>query len=406
MKPRIVIVGGGFAGLRVLYRLHNALYQEAEIVLVDAHSTTMQKPALPDIALTGKSASPFRHPLQPIADRADAQFIEATVDNIDPERRLVMLSNGHRLNYDYLFLTLGIVKDYDAIAGFREHGYSICDDVEAPRLYQALRQFKGGPIVLGTAKTDWGRSVSVPPLDAACEGPMGEVAFMLSHHLRRSQLRDRSSITLFTPGHQFLDDVGETVRQFLYQRFRDLNIQVAPKKIVHELTKTGVQFSDGSTLESALTILLPPYSGPPVIKAAGLGDHAGFVPTDLGMRHLSFPNIFAAGDVNARSMPKLGHLAILQADIAAASVIRDITGRGNIPAYRPEVFCIMHEGDTEATLILSDVMYGGHTDVAFRGVSAHVMKWSFDSYYFYSHGPLPQEWIKGGVASVLGRVNA
>ncbi|MHB1954685.1 MAG: FAD/NAD(P)-binding protein, partial [Sulfobacillus sp.] len=49
----MVIIGGGFAGLRVLYRLHNALGRDADIILLDPRSTTLQKPALPDIALTG-----------------------------------------------------------------------------------------------------------------------------------------------------------------------------------------------------------------------------------------------------------------------------------------------------------------------------------------------------------------
>ena len=48
---------------------------------------------------------------------------------------------------------------------------------------------------------------------------------------------------------------------------------------------------------------------------------------------------------------------------------------------------------------------GGKTDVAFHGISAHLMKWSFDSYYFYAHDHLPADWVHAGLESVLGHVN-
>ena len=404
-RTRMVIIGGGFAGLRVLYRLHNALGRDADIILLDPRSTTLQKPALPDIALTGQAVGRYRHELQPIADRAGARFIQASVLFIDPVKQRVELSNGRKLPYDYLFITMGIEKNYDAIEGYRKHGYSICDDEEAPRLYQALGQFKGGPVVVGTARTEWSHDVSLPHLDAACEGPMGEVSFMLDHQLRRRNIRDISPISLFTPGREFLDDVGDTVHQVLAERFAARTVQVLPQKNVVCLTDDSVIFSDGTELSSALTIIIPPYGGPAAIKHSGLGDDKGFVATDHAMRHVVYPSIFATGDVNALSMPKLGHLAIIQADIAAATVIRELTNVGEVPLYKPEIFCIMHERDNEATLIWSDVMYGGKTDVAFHGISAHLMKWSFDSYYFYAHDHLPADWVHAGLESVLGHVN-
>ncbi|POB11675.1 NAD(P)/FAD-dependent oxidoreductase [Sulfobacillus sp. hq2] len=404
-QTRIVILGGGFAGLRLLYRLHNALHPHADIVLVDPRATTLQKPGMPDVAMAGKPVAQFRHPLQPIADRANARFIQAAAQYIDPHKQTVALSNGQVLHYDYLFLTMGIVKDYEAIEGFRNFGYSMCDDTEAPRLQEALKKFKGGPIVLGTAKTHWGHTVQIPHLDVACEGPMGEVTFMLDHDLRRLGLRDKSSITLFTPGQDFLEDVGTTVHHILHERMTVKNITVLRRQTIVAITADHVVFRDGTTLPSALTIVIPPYAGPSVIKYSGLGDEKGFVPTDHTMRHLTHRNIFAAGDVNALTIPKLGHLAIIQADIAAATVVKELTNTGDVPLYKPEVFCIMYEGGSEATLILSDTMYGGQTDIALHGVSAHLMKWSFDSYYFYSHGHLPPDLVQVGLESVLGHVN-
>ena len=52
-RPAVVILGGGFAGLRALYRLHD-LGERSEVVLVDARTTSLARPALPKMALAGK----------------------------------------------------------------------------------------------------------------------------------------------------------------------------------------------------------------------------------------------------------------------------------------------------------------------------------------------------------------
>ena len=50
----------------------------------------------------------------------------------------------------------------------------------------------------------------------------------------------------------------------------------------------------------------------------------GFIPTDTQMRYLDFPNIFAADDIAVLAQPKLGHIAIIQASIAAATLLKEL----------------------------------------------------------------------------------
>jgi len=107
--------------------------------------------------------------------------------------------------------------------------------------------------------------------------------------------------------------------------------------------------------------------GPAVLRDSGLGDEAGFLAVDQTMTFLDDPRIVGAGDATALSMPKLGHIAIHQADLAAATLRAQITGNGETPSYHPEVFCIMNRGGAEATLILSDTLYGGVRDIARSG---------------------------------------
>jgi sulfide:quinone oxidoreductase len=313
-----------------------------------------------------------------------------------------VFEDGDVLSYDFLLLALGAQKDYDAIEGFRSFGYSLCDDTEAPRLAEAIEKFKGGPVVVGSAKSMWGTRVAIPQLAAPCEGPVAEIMFMVDHDLRRRGLREHSSIEVFSPGHIFFEDVGAKVHADVEPLVSRQGIGVTTKKVLSHLIDGGVVFEDGTSWESALSIVLPPYTGNAVVKrSAGLGDERGFVPTDTTMRHLDFDRIYAAGDGTSLSMPKLGHIAVMQADVAAASLVRDLTGVGTIPQHHPEVFCIANRGGEEATLIYSDTLFGGSIDLTLDGPVAHLMKWGFDEYYFHTAGHLPPDLATDGLEHVL-----
>lgn len=391
IMKRIIIIGGGFAGLRLLYRLSKSLKGIATIDLVDKCEFSLEKPSLPEVAFTGKNVSKVRIPLSSVIKRKNARFIRGEVVRIDPEKAVIHLSNGESMEYDYLAIATGAVKDYDAIEGYREQGFSVCDDVEAERLFSKLKEFGGGHIVIGSAATEWDPESTNIRLDAPCEGPIGEIMFMVDSLLREKGLREKSSITVFSPGSRFFDDVGETVHREIEPMLKDHGISVVTNKILKRILNDHVEFSDGSSLESDFPIVIPPYRGPDLILNSNLGDKKGFVKTLPDMRHTSYRNIFVAGDVNADSMPKLGHIAIIQADIAAAAIKKDITGSGDIQKFSPEIFCIMNRGDSGATVILSDSLFGGNRDIAYSGKMASMFKWGFDGYYFYTHGHMPPD---------------
>ncbi|MGC8510428.1 MAG: NAD(P)/FAD-dependent oxidoreductase [Acidimicrobiales bacterium] len=401
VRARILILGGGFAGLRALYRLR-ALRERADLTLVDPRTTSLARPSLPEVALAGKSVEHSRFPLAAAVRRSGASFVNHGVDRVEASQHRVRLDNGDVLPYDFLFLALGAHKDYDAIPGFRSFGYSVCDDTEAPRLAAALETFGGGPIVIGSAKSTWGSRVAVPELAAPCEGPVAEIMFMLDHDLRRRGLRERGTIDVFSPGRIFFEDVGPTVHADVEPLMTRGGIRVTTNKVLSHLGEGEVAFEDGTSWESALSIVLPPYTGNPVVKRSeGLGDECGFVPTDTTMRHLDVERVYAAGDGTSLAMPKLGHIAVIQADVAAAALARDLTGKGTIPPLHPEVFCIVNRGGEEATLIYSDALFGGPLDVTINGPAAHLMKWGFDEYYFHSAGHLPPDMATSGLELLL-----
>ncbi len=396
-QPQVVILGGGFAGLRVLYHLAG----KAQITLVDSRPTSLAKPELPEVAFSGKPVDHTMFPLEPVVSGQHATFVQQRADRIDAAGKAVVLEDGTRIPYDYLVVATGAVKDYDAVKGFREFGYSVCDDVEAPRLAEALKRFSGGPIVTGAAHSYFSDTSGGPSLSAPCEGPIGEVIFMVDRQLRRRKLRDAATIEVFSPGDIFFEDVGEDVHAALAPQLEKAEIAVSTSKDLVEILADRVRFSDGTELESALTIIIPPYRAAPIIADSGLGDDHGYLPSDASMRHPDHPEIFGIGDSSALAMPKLGHIAILQADIAAAAIRRELGEEVDVPEFSPEIFCIMNQGGADATLILSDTLFGGETDIAWSSPAAHLFKWSFDSYYSFTHGHMPPEAVQRPFVAAL-----
>ena len=401
LRKKIVIIGAGFGGLRFLYDIKKQLKDEMEIVIVDERETSLEKPSLVEVALAGKPVSHTQIPIRNIARSQKVEFVNSRASKIVPEENLVTLKNGSNINYDYLVIAAGAVKNYDALPGFKEHGYSVCDDYQAPRMWDAINSFKGGNIVIGASKTKWGEKSTDIKLDAPCEGPIGEIMFMLDFFLREHDLREISTLTVFTPGKVFFDDVGPKIHKKIEPIIAKKGIKVVTEKVISRIEKTSVHFEDGTEIPSDLTLVIPPYTGPDLIKDSGLGDEYGFIRTDESMRHPVYQNIFVVGDCNSNSMPKLGHIATIQADVAASSFIKEVTGKGLVIKFKPEVFCIMNRGGTEATLILSDTLYGGRVDRTLNGPIAHLMKWGFDIYSYYTRGKLPPELLQKSLERIL-----
>ena len=394
MKKRIIIVGGGFGGITAMHALKKQLGHKVEVVLIDFRTATLNKPRLPDVAIKGENVEHVRFLMKNAVKQDGYLLIQETVLKIDALAKKVYLKEGGIESYDYLVLSPGIEKHYSGIDGFREYGYSVCDDVQAPRLWRKLQSFKGGPVYIGSMPYKSGTRVNAPKLLAPCEGPVGEIMFMFKDFLKKKGLEDSSIITAFSPAKIFFEDVGEKVRNDVGKIMKDEGIGLITEKTVRKLDANHIYFTDDTKEKCALAIILPEYKPYDFIIKSGLGDDAGFMPTDEQMRHLDFPEIFAVGDATSLSVPKLGHIAVIQADIAAKTIANELGKKVKIPKFDPAVLCIMERSNYQATMIYSNVLYNGKLDDTIDGYVAFGMKWSFDFYYNFTRGHMPPEFAE------------
>ena len=142
-KTRVLILGGGFAGLTVAMELEKALGRDpsVEITLVNRENFFLFTPMLHEVAASDLDLTTIVNPARKLLRRV--QFFAGEIDRIDIEQRSVSVKHGfdhhqHTLGFDFLVLGLGSVTNFYGIPGLRENALTIKSLGDAMRLRNHL----------------------------------------------------------------------------------------------------------------------------------------------------------------------------------------------------------------------------------------------------------------------------
>lgn len=416
-KPQVLVLGGNFAGLASAQRIRDYAGDAADITVIDRRDYLLYNPNIPvDIFENRDPELHERMPLRPVLADDDIEFIQAEVQGIDVDKQFVRFLPNERpgaeqeqLHYNYLVIALGARLAYARIEGFAEHGHTLSDFYHGNRLRKYLHEggYRGGPIAIGSARFHQGDGAeglepypggSIPVAEAACEGPPLEATMAMATWLRDHDKGTPDKITVFTPAEVIAEDAGlNNVRQFL-DLAGGMGVHYLNKTIdVKRLTAEGIEFENGATLEAELKIVLPDWVAHDFLRGLPISDNQGFIKTDLLMRNPDYPNVFAAGDAAAVTVPKIGGIGHQEADIVARQVAKDL---GRLDAeeadhpLRHVVFCIGDMGDGKAFYIRSNTWYGGNDEVLKVGRIPYQLKMRYRDMFFLTHGKMP-DWGLG-----------
>ncbi len=127
-KPRVVILGGGFAGIYTALALEKRLrgHDDFEIVLVNRENYFVFQPMLPEVISGSIGITDVVTPIRQLLPCTDLHVRD--VEQVDLESRAVVTSPGfkphaHRIEYDHLVLALGSVTDFRGMRGLAEHAF-------------------------------------------------------------------------------------------------------------------------------------------------------------------------------------------------------------------------------------------------------------------------------------------
>ncbi|WP_414039768.1 NAD(P)/FAD-dependent oxidoreductase [Acidithiobacillus sp. M4-SHS-6] len=420
MKPHVVVLGGNFAGLGSAQKIREFCGDAVHITVIDRKNFLLFVPNIP--AEVFEDRDPSKTLAMDIAstlDEDDIGFIQAEIKAIDPDAKRVDFVPNERpgaapesLSYDYLVVAVGNRLAYDKIEGFAEHGHTVSDFYYGNKLRRFLaHEYKGGPVAIGSARFHQGDGTkdiklygghAFPSAEAACEGPPVETMLSMATWLGQHGMGGPEKITVFTPASLIAEDAGEKVVGKLLEIAGGMGFHyVNEGQDITRISKEGVELASGKNIEAELKIVFPDWVPHEFLKGLPISDNEGFVVTDVTMRNPKYPQVFAAGDAAAITVPKLGGIGHAQCEIVAKQIAKDMGKMTPTKADKPlepVVYCIGDMGNNQAFYIRSNSWFGGPDQILKMGHMPFLLKMQYKNLFFKTKGKMP-EW--GLDASIL-----
>ena len=331
----ILVLGGGFGGVVAAERLAKTIGPEHQITLVSRTNRFVFYPALVRLAFGKAEPDDISYDLREAMLDRRVRFIEANVVHIDPRDRKVTVDGADIdgvLNYDYLICALGGRLATERIPGFFEFSHHLLSIGAAIKFGEAVRNFHSGHAVIGYCP---GARLAVP---------VYETTFALARLLDERGDRTGTKITLLSPEPPSDRLGGSKMASALTAALAEHGIDVLPDFPISHVSEGAVETDSGHQLSYDLLMLMPPFEGTSAIKGSGLADKDGYLFVDLHMRVKGADRVYAVGDCVAFSGPKMGHMAVRQAEVAATNLIAELEGQDLKAEYEHEMMLVIDEG--------------------------------------------------------------
>jgi sulfide:quinone oxidoreductase len=325
---KVLILGGGFGGVVAAEALARQLGDVHHITLVSRDSRFVFYPSLARLAFGKCKPDDISFDLRKLLLKRGVNFIEAEVARLDLNQSKVIIAHGEvegDIPYDYLIFALGRRLATERVKGFFEYSHHLLNIEGAVKFGQALRTFTSGNVVIGQCP------------GARLPLPVYETAFAFSKSAERSDTR----ITVVGPGTIESEFGDSTISTNLSGALNRNRIGHVPNFPIAKLSSDRIFTTDGRYLNYTLLMLVPPFCGAAAASNLGITGDDGYINVDATMKVIGAKRMYAVGDCVNFSGPKLAHMAVRQAEVAAANVASEIAGQTPVAQYDHEAMMVI-----------------------------------------------------------------
>ena len=351
---RILILGGGFAGIEVLRQLQKAFQNDIgiDITLVSRDNFFLFTPMLPEISSGMIETRHIVTPLRVFCNRA--KFYEADVESIDMDNKQVVISHrigkqtnpiewrSHLLKYDYLVIALGSETNFfgmneaakqaftlkslgDAIV-IRNHVINMLEQADIEHEDLDLRKILLTFVVVGGGFSG-----------VEIVGELNDFVLDSIEHFYHNIQKANTRMVLVNSGGRILPEVTEKLSEFALQKLRKNGVEVILNTRVIDITARGVKLNDGTNISTQTIIWAG--GGKPSPLLSGLScehDKSGRIVTNNFLEVVGHTEtIMALGDCacitdphTGKPYPPTAQHALRQGNIAAINLISTIKDQG------------------------------------------------------------------------------
>ncbi len=335
---RVVIVGGGSAGISVAARLAGKVDSIAVIEPSDKHYYQ----ALWTLVGGGCAKRETSMRSEASVMPKDATWIRDAATEFDPGNNTVLTDGGKTIGYDVLIVCPGIQLDWDRIPGVTEtlgrDGVSSNYTYDlAPKTWEFIKNTRSGTAVF-----------TMPSGPIKCGGAPQKIAYLACDYWRQQGVLGDIDVHLVVPTPRifgvkvFADALDEVIAGYginLHTEAELESVDVAGRKATFMPMNEGGQ---NFTLPYDVMHMVPHQSAPDWIKSSPLSTDqpTGYVDVDKHThQHVRYPNIFSLGDAGSTPNSKTGAAVRKQAPVVAANVLRQLEGKDPTERYEGYSSC-------------------------------------------------------------------
>jgi sulfide:quinone oxidoreductase len=353
VMANVLVLGGGFGGLVAAEALARRLGPAHQIILVSRDWDFIFYPALVRVAFGRCAPADIHYDLRLALSSRGIAFVQAEIVSLDPDAHQVIIADGvgeRRLAYDYVVFALGRRLAIDDVPGFA-NAHHLLTVAEALKFGKAIEGFRRGQAVIGYCP------------EARLAVPVYETAFALDRVLRDHGDRQRTAITIIAPGSMGELLGGETVTPGLRSALEQRSIEFVSDFRVNSVTAAEVRPERGPCLGYDLLMLIPPFKGPAATRYAAIADADGYIRVDGHLRATGADRIYAVGDAVNLPGPKMGHMAVMQGEVAAANIASEVAGRSPVAHYDHELMLVIDEGEASSIYLYKELGQEGVAEI-------------------------------------------
>ena len=337
-RKRVVIVGGGFAGIAAARALRRS---DADIILIDRRNHHIFQPLLYQAATAVLAPSEIAAPIRQLAEKqSNVDVMLGEVTGIDLSSRLVDVScpgvGMRKIGFYYLVIATGMQPSYFGHDEFARYapGLKSLSDAETIRA-KILSAYE-----LADATDDDDERARQLTFVLVGAGPTGvELAASMAQLAAvtlRGQFRRidpaQSSIILVEGGKRILPTFAESLAKKAARRLERLGVKIATGVKVEQVDENGV-VADGKRIPSATVLWTEGVAPAPILKLLGAKtDRAGRVSVGPFMNVPDVSGVFVIGDASSvvrdgRPVPGVAQAAIQQGRYVGRLISRQLKGR-------------------------------------------------------------------------------
>ncbi len=375
VKGKILIVGGGLAGISTAARLTNTL-SNPDITVVEPTDTSVSYQ--PGQTLVGAGLwqkSDITYQTKDFVP-SGVKMIKDKVVEFNPDNNKVKLASGKEIAYDFMIVAAGVMLDFGKINGLEGVITSSGENSSARKIvgkngissiyfadgavdtWANMQKFiedaKGGKKVKGV--------FTHPNTPIKCGGAPKKIMYLTDARLREAGARENADLTFYPNGSKMF---GVTeYHNAITRQFEDRNMQwnYRHNLISVDSAKKTATFNrhwkekgpwDEDLEEYSIVMnskevevpydflhITPPMKAPDEIAKSPIGSAKGWVPvTKETLQHIKYPNVFSLGDIAAVPMGKTGGSARKQYKVVVENLISQANGKELKSKYAGYTVC-------------------------------------------------------------------